>query len=120
MSTFFKKGPKTVFLTVFSKIWLRRKNFAKIGAKQCFERARKINLVDLKKKIVKIFECFLKIRPPPPRENPRSAPGYTYPKTTKISFQQKIRLLINKISYHIKIPLKLSISISISKFSPII
>ena len=40
------------------------------------ERARKINLVDLKKKIV--FESFLKIRPPPPRENPRSATVSVY------------------------------------------
>ena len=41
-------------------------NFAKIGAKQCFGRARKINLVDLKKKkkVVKILENFSKIRPP--------------------------------------------------------
>ena len=51
-------------------------NLAKVGAKQCFGRARKINLVDLKKKVVKILENFLKIRPPPPRENPRSAPEY--------------------------------------------
>ena len=36
-----------------------------MGAKHCFGRARKINLVDLKKKVVKIFEFFLKIRPPP-------------------------------------------------------
>ena len=54
MSKFFKKCPK-------------------IGAKQCFGRARKINLVDLKKK--KGRQNFGKSAPPPPpRENPRSAP----------------------------------------------
>ena len=64
LSKLFKKCPKTAFLTVFSKICQRRRKFCKIGAKQCFGRARKINLVDLKKKmVVKIFEFFLKIPP---------------------------------------------------------
>ena len=76
LSTFFKKCPKTAFfLLFFQKFACGAENFAKIGAKQCFGRARKINLVDLKKKVVKILENFLKIRPPPPRENPRSAPA---------------------------------------------
>ena len=44
LSTFF------VFLTVFSKICRGAKKLAKIGAKQCFGRARKINLVDLNRK----------------------------------------------------------------------
>ena len=35
----------------------------------------KINSVDLKKKVDKIFEIFFE-NPPPPRENPRSAPDY--------------------------------------------
>ena len=65
------------FLTVFQKFACGAENLAKIGAKQCFGRTQKINLIDLKKKkkkVVKIFDFFLKIRPP--RENPRSAPGY--------------------------------------------
>ena len=46
LSKFFKKCPKTAFLTVFSKICLRRsaQNLAEIGAKQCFGRARKITI----------------------------------------------------------------------------
>ena len=39
--------------------------FFKIGAKQCFGSARKINLVDLKKKGRQNFRIFLKIRLPP-------------------------------------------------------
>ena len=39
-------------------------NFAKIGAKQCFGRARKINLVDLKKRSSKFSKFFWKSAPP--------------------------------------------------------
>ena len=42
----------------------------KTGTKSRLGRDRKIKSVDLKN-----FEFFLKIRPPPPRENPRSAPA---------------------------------------------
>ena len=47
-----------------------------------------------KKKVVKIFEFFLKIRPPPPRENPRSAPGYKHFrwKCLTLDFSKKICL----------------------------
>ena len=74
LSKFFKKCPKTFLF--FQKFACGAENLAKIGAKQCFGRARKINLVDLKKKEKgrQNFGKFLKIRPP--RENPRSAPGY--------------------------------------------
>ena len=65
---FSKSAQKRLFLTVFSKFACGAENFAKIGAKQCFGRARKINLVDLKKRVVKILENFLKFRPPPPLE----------------------------------------------------
>ena len=58
---FSKSAPKTAFLyTVFQKFACYAENFAKIVAKQCFGRARKINLVDLKKKLSKFFE-----NPPP-------------------------------------------------------
>ena len=58
LSTFFKKCPKTAFLTVFQKFACGADNFAKIGAKQCLGRARKINLVDLKKKSSKFWKIF--------------------------------------------------------------
>ena len=61
LSKFFKKCPKTAFLTVFQKFACGAENFTKIGAKKCFGRARKINLVDLKKRSSKFFE-----NPPPP------------------------------------------------------
>ena len=59
LSKFFKKCPKTAFLTVFQKFACGADNLAKIGAKQCFGIARKINLVDLKKRSQ---------NPPPPLE----------------------------------------------------
>ena len=55
----FRALPKHGFVPISAKF------LAEIGTKPCFGRARKINLVDLKKKVVKIFENFLKIRPPP-------------------------------------------------------
>ena len=66
----FQKVPKNGFFWLFfQKFASGAENFAKIGAKQCFGRARKINLVDLKKKVVKILENFSKIRPPPSRKS---------------------------------------------------
>ena len=68
----FRKLPKNGFCDLFfrnlpaaQKIWPKQRLFSIL--------ARKINLVDLKKKVVKIFENLFKIRPPP-RENPRFAP----------------------------------------------
>ena len=64
-----ERAKKTKFFCQnFSKSAQKRaENLAKIGAKQCFGRARKINLIDLKKKVVKIFEIFfLKSQPTPP------------------------------------------------------
>ena len=60
----FQKVPKNAFFDCFffHKFACGAENFAKIGAKQCFGRGQKINLVDLKKKVKIRF--FLKIRPP--------------------------------------------------------
>ena len=63
---FFKKCPKTAFLTVFPKICMRRRKFCQNrgksvlweSSKNLFGRPKK------KKKVVKIVEIFLKIRPP--------------------------------------------------------
>ena len=66
---FSKSAQKRLFWLFFQKFACGPENFAKIGAKQSFGRARKINLVDLKKKVVKILENFLKIRPPPSRKS---------------------------------------------------
>ena len=51
LSTFSKKCPKTAFLTCFffQKFACGAENMAKTGTIYCFRRARKINLVDLKK-----------------------------------------------------------------------
>ena len=47
---FSKSAQKRLFgLFFFQKFACRAENSAKIGAKQCFRRAVKINLVDLKK-----------------------------------------------------------------------
>ena len=71
----FQKVPKNAFFDLFFQNFAcGAQILAKIGIKQCFGRARKINLVDLKKRSTN----FLKIRPPPLRENPRSAPAF-YP-----------------------------------------
>ena len=70
LSKFFKKCPKTAFLTVFffQKFACGATKFAKIGAKQCFGGARKINLVDLKKRS-KFSIFFWKSAPPPSRKS---------------------------------------------------
>ena len=46
---FFKKCLKTPFLAFFQNFACGAENLSKIGTKQCLGRARKINLVDLKK-----------------------------------------------------------------------
>ena len=58
-----EKAQKLFFLLFFQKFACGAENLAKIGAKQCFGRARKINLVDLKRKVLKVLEIFLKIPP---------------------------------------------------------
>ena len=83
LSKFFKKCPKTAFFDCFfQKFACGAENLAKIGAKQYFGRngrAQKINLVDLKKKKGRQnFGKFFENPPPPPRENPRSAPVYKF------------------------------------------
>ena len=66
--------PKNGFFDCFfEKLPAAQQNFAKIRVKQCFGRARKIYLFDLKKKVVKILEIFLKIYPPPPPPPSRKA-----------------------------------------------
>ena len=60
--------PKNAFFTdFFKKFSCGAESFAKIGAKQCFGRAQKINLVDLKKKGRQNFGKFFE-NPPPPLE----------------------------------------------------
>ena len=66
LSTFFKKCPKTAFLTVFSEICLRRRKFSQNGGKKVLWESSKNQFGrPKKKKVVKIFDFFLKIRPPP-------------------------------------------------------
>ena len=64
LNLFFKKCPKTVFWLFFQKFARGAENLATIGAKQCFGRARKINLVD-KKKGRQNFRIFFWKSPPP-------------------------------------------------------
>ena len=77
-SKFFKKCPKTG-----AEIWQNsalgelEKAAQKFGKTVLWESSKNQFGRPKKKKIVKILENFLKIRPPPPpRENPRSAPGF--------------------------------------------
>ena len=57
--------PKNGFFDLFFlKIACGAENLAKTGSFYCFGRARKINLIDLKKKVVKIFENFFENPPP--------------------------------------------------------
>ena len=73
----FQKVPKNgFFLTVFSKICLRRRKICQNRGKTVLWESSKNQFGrPKKKKVVKILENFLKFRPPPPpRENPRSAP----------------------------------------------
>ena len=67
LSKFFKKCPKTAFLTVFSKIRLRRRKFCQNRGKTVLWESSKnqFGRPKKKKKVVKILENFLKIRPPP-------------------------------------------------------
>ena len=67
--------PKNAFFDpFFQNFACGAKKLAKIDTKPCFGRARKINLVDLKKKKSRQnFRNFFE-NPPPPRENPKSAP----------------------------------------------
>ena len=72
LSKFFKKCPKTAFLTVFSKICLRRRkccqNRQNRGKTLLWESSKNQFGRPKKKKVVKILENFSKIRPPPPLE----------------------------------------------------
>ena len=62
---FSKSAQKRLFWLFFQKFACSAEIFAKIGSKQCFGTAQKINLVDLKKRSSKFFE-----NPRSPRENP--------------------------------------------------
>ena len=55
---FFKKCLKTPFLAFFQNFACGAENLSKIGTKQCLGRARKINLVDLKKRSTIFLKIF--------------------------------------------------------------
>ena len=85
LSKFFKKCPKTAFLTVFLKICLRRRKFCQNRGKRVLWETSKNQFGRPKKKksrqnFGKFFE-----NPPPPRENPRSAPGSFILNTSEFS-----------------------------------
>ena len=68
----FQKVRKNAFFALFFQNFdCSAENFAKIGAKQCFGRARKINQFGRpkKKKVVKIFDFFFENPPPPSRKS---------------------------------------------------
>ena len=52
-----------------------------------------------KKKVVKVFDNFLKIRPPPPRENPRSAPDYKNLFMLNLGLEIVVFLKKNKLKF---------------------
>ena len=71
----FHKVAKNGVLTVFLKILLRRRKFCQNRGKTVLWESSKNQFGRPKENmVVKILVNFLKIRPPP-RENPRSAPG---------------------------------------------
>ena len=80
LSKFFKKCPKTAFLTVFSKICLWRRKFSQNRGKTMLWESSKNQFGRPKKRSSKFWKIiFLKSAatpPPPPRENPRSAPDH--------------------------------------------
>ena len=64
----------------FQKFACSAENLAKVVANTVLWESSKNQFGQPKKKVVKFLEIFLKIRPPPPpRENPRSAPATNYP-----------------------------------------
>ena len=65
LSKFFEKCPKTAFLTSFSTICLRRRKFCQNRGKTVLWESSKNQFGRPKKKVVKFFEFFLKIRPHP-------------------------------------------------------
>ena len=65
-----KSAQKRLFWLFFQKFACGAENFAKIRGKHCFGRARKINLVDLKKKKGRQnFRFFFENPPPPSRKS---------------------------------------------------
>ena len=65
-TTIFQKKPINVFFGLFFQNFAcGAENLAKTGSFWCFGRARKINLVGLKKRSTKLSNFFLKIRPSP-------------------------------------------------------
>ena len=80
---FSKSAQKRLFLTVFSKICLRRRKFSQNRGKTVLSESSK-NQFGRPKKIKgrQNFRFFFENPPPPPRENPRSAPDtYQGPKS---------------------------------------
>ena len=71
-----KSAKKTTFWPVsFLKLCLRRKKNGQTREFLVLWESSKNKFGRPKKKVDKIFKLFLKFRPTPPRENPRSAPG---------------------------------------------
>ena len=76
LSKFFKKCPKTAFLTVFSKICLRRRKFCQNRGRTVLWESSKNQFGRSKKRSSNFGKFFSKL--PPLRENPRSAPECSY------------------------------------------
>ena len=97
-------GGRTPFLAYFfQKFACGAENLATIGTKQRFGRARKINLVDLKKTVDKIVPKFFENPPPPPpppRENPSSF-FYFFFQLENTKFLQRLNQ-VEKLFFEIK------------------
>ena len=77
-SNFSQKCLKTPFLACFFiNLSAAQKFWSKWGLYSDLGELQKINLVDLKKRSTNLRHFFENSPPPPPRENPRSAPGST-------------------------------------------
>ena len=94
----FQKVPKNALFDCFffKNLSAAQKILPKMGAKQCFGRAQK-NQFDRpkKKKVVKIFDFFMKVRPPP--ENildPHLHQWICYKQTTPSKSTEKFELPI--------------------------
>ena len=90
----FSKSAQRRLFDFFQNFAGGAEKLAKKGAKQCFERARKNQFGRPKKKGHQNFGKMFENPPPPPRENPRSAPGHLYTFTGAI-FGSPLQLFEN-------------------------